>query len=214
MEDCHLYLVPEKVLQTWRRRQTLDLIDQPEDNDLLVKDSLVSDVLRRQDLTPYDRNALVEQEMGKLLTAKRQRESPPRQVAAPIIADDDDLTALPKTYREKAKQLLRLWQKDEDISWDESRHVFVRGREIPGSNIIDLVHHAVSRGKKEPPEGFEALRQHTLHRNYPRSLVANPLWHEAVTPPPTSRYSSRLFVTPTHVRNPIVNEPVKKWEEL
>ena len=192
MDECKLYLIPESVLQSWQRAERLRAIDKPQDEALAERDMGVSRAVMGQspEIPDYDKNALVAQRVGKFLNAKRLREGtddhhaplppppPPSTSGTDGRGEDPLLSTIPKTYRKKAQTLLKAWGNDGGVTWDAGNRVYIRGRLLPGANIADLVHHAVTRRKNPlPPRGFEPVRQYMEDAGQPNALYVNPQWH-------------------------------------
>ena len=190
-EECRLYLVPDAVLKSWQRSQRLADIDRPEDSALAVQDASVAGALGDHTLPPRDRDVMVQQRTGKFLDAKKRRDQRAARLALnqminssskgshPQEEEEDMFASLPQTYRSKARTLLTQWTRDKDVSWDENNRVFLRGVPLHGSNIIDLVHHAVTKRKApSPPPGFRMMKQHGLDVNHPQAMYPNPMWHD------------------------------------
>ena len=226
MEECRLYLVPDAILKSWKSSQTLADIDNPGDTLLAKRDASVTSALNQTQLDPRDRDVLLQQETGKFLNAKKLRDDEKENTLAtfsqrvrdavtptttPMTSDDSDmLDVLPKTYRPKARALLQQWAKTGEVTWDETNKVYLKGVPIPGSNVVDLIHHAVTRKKSPPPPpGFETLRQFVSTYNLPQTMYGNPQWYAtAVLPPPKSFRT--LQKTPTRVSHPLLRTPSHK----
>ena len=226
MEECRLYLVPDAILKSWKSSQTLADIDNPGDTLLAKRDASVTSALNQTQLDPRDRDVLLQQETGKFLNAKKLRDDEKENALAtfsqrvrdavtptttPMTSDDSDmLDVLPKTYRPKARALLQQWAKTGEVTWDETNKVYLKGVPIPGSNVVDLIHHAVTRKKSPPPPpGFETLRQFVSTYNLPQTMYGNPQWYAtSVLPPPKSFRT--LQKTPTRVSHPLLRTPSHK----
>ena len=222
MEECRLYLVPDAILKSWKATQTLADIDRPRDTLLAKQDASVTSALNQTQLDARDREVLVQQETGKFLNAKKLRDDEKENALAtfsqravtPMTSDNGDmLDILPKTYRPKARALLQHWSKTGEVTWDESNKVYLKGVPLPGSNIVDLIHHAVTRKKSPaPPPGFEALRQFVSTYNLPQTMYGNPEWYATPSPviPPPRPFRTSSQKTPTRVSHPLLRTPSHK----
>jgi hypothetical protein len=111
------------------------------------------------------------------------------------LSDVDVIGHLSATLRPKAATLLRrLKARPDVISWDESGQVKVDGKEIPESNISDLVSDAMRARKNFNPKGGQEFFRGLSKINVPKDIARNTeRWNqvqmgaeEAVfkTPPP------------------------------
>ena len=98
-------------------------------------------------------------------------------------SDEAVLAHVPKTYRARAKSILKRWAEGSDVKYDgDTGVVTVEGRELRGSNIADLLKDAVSKARKTSrPSGFEVLRDYVQRSNIPRTLITNPAWRRETT---------------------------------
>jgi hypothetical protein len=211
MDADRLYLVPEQILKSWQREQRVREIDRPRDTVLAAGDENVTEALKKASMTDYDRNLLVEQRVAQFLKEKALREasatstSYPHASATPVSTGEQQqqqqqqeqqqspettrpskdayVTKLPKTYRERGAQLLRLWESDGDITWNADGRVSLKGREIPGSNLQRLLHHAVSDRGLRTPRGFQEMRRHSIDKRHAGRLYVNPVYGDPTAGP-------------------------------
>ena len=92
------------------------------------------------------------------------------------------------------------------VDWDDRLTVSLDGQPIHGSNLIDLITHAVSRKRtssQNAPIGFQPLKNIFKTHNFPTSLVNNRAWIEDQRSDPIwrrrskgpSRYQGPLYVS-------------------
>ena len=114
--------------------------------------------------------------------------------------DEVVLSAVPESVANRARALMALIKRDQgDMSWNpKTKELTVKGRPIPGSNILDLVTDATrdrqgkprKDGSPGPPPGFEAFARGLRKLNAPRELVKNARRWSTVydaTDPPTPK---------------------------
>ena len=98
------------------------------------------------------------------------RNRSPGKEKAPL-SDVDVIGHLAVTLRPKAATLLRrLKARPDVISWDESGQVKVDGKEIPDSNISDLVSDAMRACKHFNPKGAQEFFRGLSRLMYPKIL--------------------------------------------
>ena len=85
-------------------------------------------------------------------------------------------TTLPRTYRKKGNIVLDYLERSDDISWSPSGQVIIKGEVIPGSNIIELLHHKIRYRRKpsSPPTGFDKFEQLLNTLNLPEGVLQGP----------------------------------------
>ena len=88
------------------------------------------------------------------------------------------IKTLPTSLRQKGDHLLTFLAQTSDVlngSFQVTRtgHISISGHEIPGSNLLDLIHYAVRPKRKvKEPQGWSTFL-HFLHQhNVPRELLA------------------------------------------
>ena len=156
--------------------------------DMLHKDTQMSNILRRDDMTNDQKQKLYNANLERYLELRQQKDSqipsvrvvgkkeeqgqqPQQQQQLP---DAVVVEPIPKTMRTRATALLnRLKTRPDLVTWDKSRHVKIKGETIPDSNISDLVSHAMRAQKGFNPTGSKAFFQASSKLNVPRDLVRN-----------------------------------------
>ena len=90
-------------------------------------------------------------------------EQEPEPVKKARLSDANVVEHIPRTMRARATALLKLKVRPDVISWDESGQVGLDGKEIPHSNICDLVSDAL-RSRRN----FNSPGQESFFVFYPR----------------------------------------------
>ena len=93
----------------------------------------------------------------------------------PIETERRLIERLPKNVRPKGKILLdHVKDNSQTFNWLESGELVVDGKHIPGSNIIDLVHHVTrKRPSAKPPVGSDEFQQLLTRTNVPKEALNN-----------------------------------------
>jgi len=88
--------------------------------------------------------------------------------------DADIIETIPSTFKNKARNLLRIIKADDRMKWNKHGVVTYNGETLNNSNIIDLVNDVVRQRKHSQPEGWRQFA-HALHTlNVPKDLIGNP----------------------------------------
>ena len=84
------------------------------------------------------------------------------------------MNSVPVTFKKKAESLLRRVKENPELSWNERGEVTFKGREIPRSNLVDLINDVLrKRQTVGKPEGWETFAAALKGMNVPRELVGN-----------------------------------------
>ena len=183
----HMYLVPEDLIDAWRTDKRSSLVDHPLQTAALKADELVVNTLKNSEYSDPEKAVLHGQYLGAYLNAHDKFKSPsagpppPPPPFAPGAGKKPPVTmdGIPRAYRRQAEALLRTWHADPYIEWNDRLELSLNGQPLPGSNVVDLVAHAVSKSKKsltEQPPGFQSMRNVLKERNTPKTLINNPRW--------------------------------------
>lgn len=80
-----------------------------------------------------------------------------------------------KAYQNDARSLLRFMIRNgSPISWDNNLELYIDGKKIPGSNIVDLTHYVVrARSAQSLPEGARTLLNVLKQMNVPKEYFHN-----------------------------------------
>lgn len=84
------------------------------------------------------------------------------------------VTLIPKTYRTKARSLLQKIKTNKIINWNENGVVSIENKEIPLSNITDLISDVVRSKKYSSPIGWREFGNVLRDSNIPNELIGNP----------------------------------------
>ena len=77
---------------------------------------------------------------------------------------------LPKTLQEKGSQLV---SRLKTTKWNDRGELLHEGVAIPGSNVVDLVHHLLRKRKMTDPIGWQQFASKMHAANIPMELVGN-----------------------------------------
>ena len=155
--------VPEEALQRYEQRQRLQTF--PLMGTTMHKDTQISDILQRTDVTDDEKQKLINTYFERFLELRRHKETSvmkEEQRVEPQLSDVAVVESIPVTMRSRATALLsRLKAKPDVVTWDKTGEVKIEGETIPGSNISDLVSDAMRFRKDFNPTGskefFQAL---------------------------------------------------------
>ena len=88
--------------------------------------------------------------------------------------EESIIETVPRTFRSKAKHLLRFIKTNDDIKWNENGVVSYKDNVLQNSNIIDLVNDVIRPRKSSQPDNWQEFA-HALHDiNIPKDLIGNP----------------------------------------
>ena len=170
-----MVLIPEEALQRYELRQRLET--SPLMGTTMHKDTQISDILQRADVTDDEKQKLFNTYFEGYLELRRQKETPvmkEKRRAEPQLSDADVVESIPRTMRSRAAALLsRLKAKPDVVTWDKTGEVKIEGETIPGSNISDLVSDAMRSRKDFNPTGSKEFFQALSKLNVPKDLVKN-----------------------------------------
>ena len=138
-------LIPEEVLNRYEQRQILGT--SPIMTDLIHKDTQMSDILRRDDMTDDQKQKLYNANLERYLELRQQKDSQipsvrvvgkkeeeqqPPQPQQEQLGDAAIVESIPKTMRERATALLnRLKTRSDLVTWHKSGQVKIEGETIP-----------------------------------------------------------------------------------
>ena len=179
-------LIPEELLNRYEQRQRLETC--PIMADALHKDTQMSDILRRDDMTDDQKQKLYNANLEGYLELRQQKDNqipsvhvvgkkeeqeqhpqPQQQLPDAVVVE-----SIPKTMGLRATALLnRLKTRPDLVKWDKSRQAKIEGETIPESNISDLVSNAMRARKGFNPTGSKEFFQVLSKLNVPRDLVRN-----------------------------------------
>ena len=165
-----MVLIPEEALQRYEQWQRLE-------GTTMQKDTQISDILQRDDVTDDEKQKLFNTYFERYLELRRQKETPvmkEERRAEPQLSDADVVESIPVTMRPRATTLLsRLEAKPGVVTWDKTGQVKIEGETIPGSNISDLVSDTMRSRKVFNPTGAKEFFQALSKLNVLKDLVRN-----------------------------------------
>ena len=177
-----MYLVPEDIINNWRSEQRTKQVGQPYNTAAVTADKILTDNLKNPLISDSERSMLNTQYLGAYLNAFDKLKSPSPPQTSPAIVKQYptvSLDSIAPQYKRQAEALLRRWESDPSVEWNDQLRMSLDGTPIQGSNVIDLISHAVSRKRASPhsaPVGFQPLKNIFKTHNFPTSLVNNRAW--------------------------------------
>ena len=226
-----MVLIPEDMLNRYEQKQRIE--SSPITNNMLQKDTMMTNILQRTDVNDTDKKKLYNANMESYLELRRQKDSQIPTVRLAVdelnkeegsekmqLSDDVIVEHIPKTMRPRASALLnRLKARPDIISWDKTGQVRIDGVTIPQSNISDLVSDAMRARKNFNPNGSREFFRALSKINIPKDLVRNDeRWKQILldrsldekndyqTPETSSRYASTpQRISPSNYFQTIVN---------
>ena len=173
-------LIPKEALQWYEQKQRLEM--SPLMGTTMHKDTQISDILQRADVTDDEKQKLFNTYFKRYLELRRQKETPvmkeqqqqQQPQAESQLSDAAVVESIPITMRSRATTLLsRLKAKPGVVTWDKTGEVKIESETIPGSNISDLVSHAMRSRKDFNPTSSKEFFQALSKLNVPKDLVRN-----------------------------------------
>lgn len=165
-------------------------------------DGELSTLMQRKGVDDYEKALLYQEALKKYLAFRKQNRAPfkidivdksqpvVRPPGEPKYHDDESsiehqaeemydvtniLNAIPKSYRQKANQILDIIKQRPDImSWNKQNELVYNNDVIQGSNVTDLLYETVrSMGKSLQPVGWSKFLQGLARVNVPEYLVGS-----------------------------------------
>ena len=177
-------LIPEELLNRYEQRQRLET--SPIMANITHKDTQMSNILQRDDMTDDQKQKLYNANLERYLELRQQKDSQipsvrvvgnkeePEHQSQQQLPDAVILEPIPKTMRPRAMALLnRLKTRPDLITWDKSGQVKIEGEIVPDSNISDLVSDAMRSRKGFNPTGSKEFFQALSKMNVPKELARN-----------------------------------------
>jgi hypothetical protein len=202
--EKRMVLGPEDVLNRYEQRQKLET--SPITSNMMHQDTAMSEILRSTDMSDAEKQKLYNASMESYLSLRRQKdghiptvriardtEQKPKEKAS--LSDAEVVGHIPASMRSRATSLLkRLKARPDVISWDDSGQVNVNGKEIPESNISDLVSDAMRARKNFNPTGSKEFFGVLSKLNVPKDVARNEeKWNQVQTGSPSG---AAVFKTP------------------
>ena len=181
---CSAFFVPAEIVHAWRRNQKVIDLDRPDDKQVGDKVLSLERAIERDTVPPPDKQMIVARKLGEFLTSKKMRDvgsaiTPP--VAAPASSetamseDERFLSEIPMSYRSKAKKLMHAWSQ-KGMTWDDGGNIYLKGKAVRGASLAQLLHHASSGRRRNPPIGFGHVTRYMASQRLPSTAYANPRW--------------------------------------
>lgn len=105
-----------------------------------------------------------------------------QSISINAISDESIVETFTKTYKQDVRNFLKAIENKTDlIKWDKSGSVYIRGTQVPNSNIIDLIHDVIRARKSTKPPGWEQLLHVLKEINIPNEFVTNPVSRQYLT---------------------------------
>jgi hypothetical protein len=102
----------------------------------------------------------------------------PMPVQRQITTGKDDtqdllMNTVPQKFRRQATNLYNVLKNSNNVTWNENGEVTIKGKEIKGSNIVDLVNDVVRTRKNTSAEGWQTLAGALKDMNVPQEFIGN-----------------------------------------
>lgn len=168
-----MILVPEAMADTLARRE--EATTTPELDEFVRLGREMDELRKRTDLSLEEKVRLYHDALrqylhlrGELMATKPSVEKqPPPSFRS--IEDAEVTDTLPRTAREKGRQLVRLLR--DTVEWDPlTKEVIIGGQRVPGSNIQSLIYDSVVPNKRDPPTGSEEFSRALDAAHVPENL--------------------------------------------
>ena len=195
LHSKRMVLIPEEVVSLLRERQEETV--SPITRNLVSLKEEMGDILERQDLRPDEKAKLYGQAFQRYQNVHDQKQAKPIsvQLVPPTVKSDftsaikrdikeekpsdqvsmEIVQSLPKTLKNRAELLLqKLKQHGEVVNWNDRGELVYNGKEVRGSNMLDLVNDILrNRRKTSTPQGWEYFARGLAHMNIPNELIQN-----------------------------------------
>ena len=99
------------------------------------------------------------------------------------ICQADILSAIPASYRNKARTLLDYIIKSKQLTWNERGEIMLDQHTVHGSHIVDLLKYTLFPYKHFTPLGIDQFRSALQAINIPRSLTTQTGAGQILPPP-------------------------------
>ena len=89
--------------------------------------------------------------------------------------EEEIIETIPNKWKSKGVQLLNKMKRGGILGWNAHGNLIYKGKEIPNTNVVDLVNDVVRRKRKNnPPHGWSLFAQGMHETNVPQELISNP----------------------------------------
>jgi hypothetical protein len=88
--------------------------------------------------------------------------------------DASFMSLFSKAQRDKARQLLRFFEKSDDLSWSDLGEIRSNGQLIKGGYIVELINYLIgNKNVKSKPQGWSVIAESIAKLNIPSYLITN-----------------------------------------
>ena len=135
----------------------------PSDQVLLYNQSLQ----KRDQYSDVKPESFVQQNYSNVVKEESNHEKPDPM-------EEEILETIPGKWKSKGVQLLKKMKRGGVLGWNAHGNLVFKGKEIPNTNVVDLVNDVV-RGKRKinPPHGWTLFAQGMHETNVPQELISN-----------------------------------------
>ena len=212
------------------------------ENNIMKIDSDMKKILDMSNVSEREKAIMYEQTLRKYLLAVGQKVNKEGQdsamsfqnevkqsdVSDEAVIKQEKKTSLenrmvnifPKTLREKGQLLLDHLKEMTDLDWNEYGEIEVNGKQIPGSNISDLINDTLRPRKTgNVPRGWDMFAGELKRTNAPMDLIGNKKRYNQtlagykleISSPQPSKIPRRT-VSPSSSRSPSTSKIIwKEW---
>ena len=195
LHSKRMVLIPEELVSLLRERQQETV--SPVTQNLVSLKGQMSDILDRPDLRSDVKAKLYNQAFQRYQNVREQAEHKPLAVQIlPSIKDEPEtgaavsvageresgfdpiaseiIQSVPKTLKNRAELLLqKLKQYGDVINWNDRGELVFNGKQVQGTNVLDLVNDVLRNRKTSSPRGWEYFARGLAHMNIPNELIQN-----------------------------------------
>ena len=166
-------LVPQQLLSTLMAQQQFN----PAISQLNNMDYKMQNILQSSDVPSDIKHKQYNQMMHQYNTMRDQEINKPLSidVKSSQLPDDDLIMGMPRNYRNKARLLLNHVKRAPNIGIDQNGQVIINGKNIPESNITDLIFDYAKPRKQghAPAIGWREFGKALKQTNVPREAIVN-----------------------------------------
>ena len=150
-------------------------------------DDAIKSILENDDLDEYAKVRMYSQALQQYRNTRQNLNEPQKndsRINTAVVESINDISnpyedssileTIPKTFRSKAKNLLRFIKNDDRIKWDERGVVTFNGETMAKSNIIDLMNDVTRPRKLFEPDSWKRFAGALHAMNVPKDLIGNP----------------------------------------
>ena len=200
------------------------------ENNIMKIDLDMKKILELSNVSEHEKAIMYEQTLRKYLLAIDQKvnqvgQSPPisfqGEVKQPDVSDvavikkekkekleNRMVNTFPKTLREKGQLLLDHLKDTSNLDWNEFGEIELNGKQVPGSNISDLINDTLRPRKTGiVPRGWDMFAGELKRTNVPMDLIGNKKRYNQTLDghmlefslPPSSKISRKVISPPSKI---------------